>query len=392
MNGSRITKKMIQLDGGFGTGFGSVSTSRSIHVVPSLPKNQSAEYTVIISKLGYESDSSIVVLTGNVQHDRQLPLVHFHSFVIDLHNDVLEKVIVGYQIAIRHTTDHSDLPRMLEGGLDAQMFVSWPDPTKNIRNWHTATLAMIDSFKNIVTANSNIIAHARSVKEIQDANAAGKIAGILCVEGGHAIDSSLENLKDFYAKGARYFTITWNNSIGWAISAQDPLSATQGLNGFGRQVIQLMDSLGMIIDVAHTGIKTIEDILAVTKNPIIDSHAGARALRDHYRNLTDDQIRKIAAKGGVIGVVFYPSFISSVSRATIDTVIKHIDYIKNLVGIDYVAIGSDYDGMESAPAGLEDVSKLPNLTMALLKHGYSIPEVRKILGGNYMRVFQQVCK
>ena len=148
----------------------------------------------------------------------------------------------------------------------------------------------------------------------------------------------------------------------------------------------------MIIDVSHTGIKTIWDILATTTNPIIASHSGVRALNNHSRNLTDVQIDSIAARGGVIGVVFYPTFLSSQRIATIDTVLKHIDYIKNRVGIDYIAIGSDYDGIETVPVGLEDVSKMPNLTAALLRRGYSIEDVHKILGGNFLRVFKQVCR
>lgn len=222
------------------------------------------------------------------------------------------------------------------------------------------------------------------------AQADGKFAGVLAVEGGHAIENDLDKLKSYYALGARYLTITWNFSTSWAVAASDSRSSTVGLSDFGRTVIRTMDSLGMIIDVAHTGIKTIRDILAVTKNPIIDSHAGVRALNNHTRNLTDAQIDSIAARGGVIGVVFYPTFLSARGVATIDTVIKHIDYIRNRVGIDYVAIGSDWDGIESTPVGLEDVSKLPNLTAALLRHGYSATDVIKILGGNFLRVFRQV--
>jgi len=169
---------------------------------------------------------------------------------------------------------------------------------------------------------------------------------------------------------------------------------TKGLSDFGKQVIRTMDSLGVIIDVSHTGIKTIDDILAVTKNPIIASHSGVRALRDHYRNLSDDQIIKIANTGGVIGVVFYTAFLSSAnsSSVTVQNVIQHIDYIKNLVGIDYIAIGADYDGGITAPVGLNDVSKMPALTLALLQHGYTPSDVRKILGENYMRVFKEVCQ
>jgi membrane dipeptidase len=214
------------------------------------------------------------------------------------------------------------------------------------------------------------------------------------VEGGTAIEEDLGKLNILYGLGARYFTITWNNSTSWATSAADAQSATKGLTDFGKEVIKRMDSLGMIVDVSHTGIKTIEDILAVTKNPIIASHSGVRTLRNHTRNLTDDQIKAIAHGGGVIGVVFYTSFISTApsGSVTIDTVVKHIEYIKNLVGVDHVAIGSDYDGGITAPVGLENVSKLGNLTLALLRKGYSPADVRKVLGENYLRVFSAVCK
>jgi membrane dipeptidase len=232
---------------------------------------------------------------------------------------------------------------------------------------------------------------ARSYDELMLARASGKLAGVLAVEGGHAIENNIAKLKEYYTRGARYFTITWNNSTPWAVSAADARTSTVGLSEFGRQVIRTMDTLGMIIDVSHTGIKTIQDILATTRNPIIASHSGARALRNHTRNLTDAQIDSIGNRGGVIGVVFYPTFLSSTGSATIQTVIAHIDYIKNRVGVDHVAIGSDFDGIESVPVGLEDVSRMPNLTAALLAHGYTIPEVHKILGGNYLRVFQQVC-
>ncbi len=152
-----------------------------------------------------------------------------------------------------------------------------------------------------------------------------------------------------------------------------------------------MDTLGIVIDVSHVGIKTIQDILDVTTNPIVATHSGARALRDHYRNLYDWQIQDIANSGGVIGIVFYPPFLSSTSPAYISNVIQHIDYIVNLVGVEYVAIGSDFDGIgTNVVIGLEDVSKFPALTMALLEHGYSQQDVEKILGGNFRRVFEQV--
>jgi len=173
--------------------------------------------------------------------------------------------------------------------------------------------------------------------------------------------------------------------------AQDNRSETVGLSEFGEQVINRLDSLGVLIDVSHVGIKTIEDILEITKNPIIATHSGARELYDHYRNLNDDQIIAIANSGGVIGVVFYHWFLSG-SSTNISQVVDHIDYIKNLVGIDHVSLGSDFDGIGSMITGLEDVSTFPNLTLELLKKGYSRSDIEKILSGNVMRVFEEVCR
>ena len=182
-------------------------------------------------------------------------------------------------------------------------------------------------------------------------------------------------------------------STDWAVSAKDEYYGWRsgGLSDFGREVIHTLDSLGVIIDVSHTGIETINDILETTVNPIIASHSGARAVTDHYRNLYDSQIEAIADVGGVVGVVFYPYYVSGSRSASIGQVIAHIDHIVNLVGVDYVAIGSDFDGIEVTVTGLEDVSKFPDLTYALLEHGYTKEDVAKILGQNFRRVFEQVC-
>ncbi len=391
--GAKATRKMIQLDGGARGGLGDVTTFGGRATVADLRKVAADPYHIVTSKLIYMPDTVTVTLTNGTSVDVRLETVHNRALVFDLHNDVMEKVVFGYQMGIRHTTDQSDLPRFRDGGVDAQMFALWTDWRDSVAHpYYAFTLAMVDSFNSQIRQNASEFAQARTSGEILQANAAGKLAGVLAVEGGHAIENDLAKLRTFYEKGARYLTITWNNSLPWAVSAADARSTTVGLSEFGRQVIRTMDSLGMIIDVAHTGIRTIWDILATTKNPIIATHSGVRALNNHTRNLTDAQIDSIARRGGVIGVVFYPPFLSSRGIATIDTVIKHIDYIRNRVGIDYVAIGSDFDGIESVPAGLEDVAKLPNLTSALLRRGYSIADVRKILGENYMRVFNQVCK
>lgn len=388
----RLTRRMVQLDGHGSGGLGDALTSarRSVATLPA--KTGAFAFTVITSKFLYMPDTTRLLVQGDATVDTKLETVHERAFVFDLHNDVMEKAILGYQIGIRHTVEQSDLPRFREGGVDAQMFALWTWPADSlVHPFYAYTLAMADTFTAQVNRNATAIMQARSYDEIMFARASGKLAGVLAVEGGHAIENDIAKLRTFYGLGARYFTITWNNSIPWAVSAADARSTTVGLSEFGRQVIRTMDTLGMIVDVSHVGIRTVQDILETTKNPIIASHSGARALRNHTRNLTDAQIDSIAHRGGVIGVVFYPPFISSTGSASIQTVIDHIDYIKNRVGVDHVAIGSDFDGIETVPVGLEDVSKMPNLTAALLTRGYSITDVHKILGGNYLRVFRQVC-
>ena len=389
----RLTRRMVQLDGHGRGGLGEVLTSGRTGTSRGPAKAGPLALTIITTKFLYMPDTTHVSVQGDALVDTKLETVHERAFVFDLHNDVMEKAVLGYQIGIRHTTEQSDIPRFKEGGVDAQMFALWTDWRDSAAHpYYAFTLAMADTFNAQVARSNGAMIQARSTADLLAAAAQGKLAGVLAIEGGHAIRYDLTKLREYYDLGARYMTITWNNSIGWAVSAQDTRSSTVGLNSFGQQVIRTMDSLGMLIDVAHTGIKTIKDILAITKNPIIDTHAGARALYNHYRNLSDEQIDSIAARGGVIGVVFYPSFLSSTGRATIDSVVRHIDYITKRVGVDYVAIGSDFDGIETVPVGLEDVARLPNLTAALLRKGYSISDVHKILGGNALRVFTQVCK
>jgi membrane dipeptidase len=252
---------------------------------------------------------------------------------------------------------------------------------------------MIRLFHSEMALNTSTIGQARTRTEADSLNNESQIAAVMAVEGGHAIEDDIGKLKALYAEGMRYLTITWNNSTDWAVSAQDNRSATVGLSDFGKDVIRTLDSLGIMIDVSHTGIKTIEDILEITRNPIIASHSGVRALRNHYRNLYDDQIIAIANTGGVIGVVFYPPFLSATGSADIDDVADHIDYIAELVGIDHVGLGSDFDGIgTNTVQGLEDVTKFPDLTLELLRRGYSRDDVSKILGDNFMRVFEQVCR
>ena len=390
-NGNRLTKKMIQLDGSNRGGFGNpYSNGAQVNFKKSF--SGSINLDLMFSRFGYENDTMNISVNSNLNIPRSLTSLHHRAFVFDLHNDVIEKVVYGYQLGTLNSNNHSDIPRFIKGGVDAQMLALWPNPSRYPSTSFQHTMAMIDSFQSQLAKNPDKFKHARNSSQIDSLLGSERVIGILAVEGGHAIENSIDKLKEFYTKGARYMTITWNNSTSWATAAADAQALTKGLSEFGRQVIKSMDSLGIIIDISHVGKKTIEDILTVTTNPIIASHSGVRALRNDKRNLYDEQIIAIANSGGVIGVVFYPPFLTTSTTARIDTVIKHIDYIKNLVGIDHIALGSDFDGIDKVVVGLEDVTKYPDLTMALLRKGYSYEDVKKILGGNFLRVFKQVCK
>lgn len=387
-----ITKKMVQLDGNInGSGIQQIIMIGST-AGTSLDKSEVNTYKIVYSKNSHLSDSTQIELNGGESLMMLLRSYHSTTNLIDLHNDVLEVMTsdTSYHLKYRHNYNHTDIPRLKDGGVDVQFFSVWVSPTQ-YTNYYQQALTMLNIFNSEISANQNSIAQARNWNEADSLIQQNKIAAVIGVEGGHHIENSLDNLISLYNSGMRYMTITWNNSTDWAVSAQDSRSTTIGLSDFGKQVIRTMDSLGVIIDVSHTGIKTIQDILQETQNPIIASHSGARALRNHYRNLYDWQIQDIANSGGVIGVVFYPYFLNGSSNAAIQDVIAHIDYIKNLVGIDYVAIGSDFDGIEVVPLGLEDTSKFPNLTEALFDHGYTKEEIDKILYKNFKRVFEQVC-
>ncbi|MGB9578515.1 MAG: dipeptidase, partial [Halothiobacillaceae bacterium] len=316
------------------------------------------------------------------------------AVVADLHNDILYKIAEEgpYHLGELHSYNHTDIPRLLKGGVDVQVFAIWIDPERYPSNPFARAVEYVTLWRQEVASNAVHIGQVTNWTELEEVLGTGRIAGILAVEGGHAIENSLAKLRALYDSGVRCLTITWNNSTEWAISASDPRSTSVGLSPFGKQVISLMDSLGMVIDVSLAGEQTVRDILAVSRHPIIASHSGARALRDHVRNLRDEQILAIAASGGVIGVVFYPTFLVKAGQhADVDAVANHIDYIARLAGVEHVAIGSDFDGIGRTPQGLEDCSRLPNLTWTLLRRGYTMADVEKILGGNFLRVFREVC-
>jgi len=388
-----ITRKMIQLDGGHQGGLSPILGSAAPQHI-ALQRPSSLPLTIIYSKFAYVSDTLNLDIVGGETFETFLETIHNQAILVDLHNDILEIMLddTGYHFMPKHDYHDTDIPRLILGGVDIQFFAVWISPNAYPVNQFQKAQEAIGLFNREMNLYPDYIRQARSADEALAIAHEGKIAAVLAVEGGHVIENDISKLISFYDAGMRYLTLTWNNSTDWAVSASDSRSSTVGLSDFGKRVIRTLDSLGVIIDVSHVGIKTIEDVLEITGNPIIATHSGVRAIQNSSRNLYDKQIQAIAASGGVIGIVFYPPFLKSGRTATVEDLVKHIDYIVNLVGIDYVAIGSDYDGIGSNKVnGMKDVSQFPNLTFALLQHGYSKSDVRKILGGNFLRVFRQVC-
>jgi membrane dipeptidase len=242
---------------------------------------------------------------------------------------------------------------------------------------------------------------ATSAAEIEEAHKRGKIAALIGIEGGHAIEDSLRLLRDYYALGVRYMTLTHTNTNNWADSSGDMTKAGvthhNGLTGFGKEVVREMNRLGMMVDISHVADKTFWDALDVSKSPLIASHSSCRALANVPRNMTDEMIVALAGKGGVIQINFNCGFLSTTAtgepgkpRAKLADVVAHIDHVKQIAGIGAIGIGSDFDGVDCTPEGLDDVSKFPNLTRALLEKGYSPEDIRKIYGGNLLRVMRAV--
>lgn len=366
-------------------------------------------------------------------------IIHEQSLVVDTHADVLLQVLRGADISKRLESGHVDLIRLKEGGVDVQVFAVWPNPKSNYeKSMFKQSMQLIDRFDKVMKNNPDKIMLTRSPQEIMQAQKQQKIAACLGLEGGTAIENDLGKLQTFYDRGVRYMGLTWNDSPDWASCALDEVSAdftgSKGLSEFGKKVILNMNEMGMIVDVSHSGEKTFWDVIAVSKKPIIASHSCVFTICPHYRNLKDDQIKAIAKNGGVIFINFYPgylqkgfnshyqfirklgkAYLDSVRqsygdgilayrkyraaylaeqtksfRPQIDIIVDHMDYIINLVGDEHVGLGSDFDGISITPAGIDDVSQMPEITKIMIARGYSKERVQKILGGNFMRVFRQV--
>src|SRR6185312_7280808 len=364
--------------------------------------------------------------------------IHNKAILVDTHNDFLSKAVedhYAFDADLRGIT-YSDLNRMKTGGVDVQVFSIFCDEHFGRGSAFARASAELDSLYAIAGRNPRRMRIVYSYRELRKAVRRHKLAALSGVEGGHMIEDNLDYLDSFYKRGVRYMTLTWNNSPSWATSAADEskqafIVTGYGLNDFGKQVVQRMNALGMMIDVSHNGEKTFWDVIRYTTKPIIASHSSVYAICPVYRNLKDDQIKAIAKNGGVIQVNFYSGFIDSnymprlirflkrhraeydslrnlklvegrivdylstryrqefqSLRPPLSLLIDHIDYIAKLVGVDYVGLGSDFDGIESAPQGLDGVEDYPKITEALLDRGYSKKDIYKILGGNFLRVFR----
>ena len=378
-------------------------------------------------------------LTNYSQQARKL---HFKSILIDTHNDIPTTAIDGgisFDQSLK-TKTHSDLQRMKEGGVDAQFFSIWCDG--NMKNPYAWANREIDTVIVWTNRNPSTMMQAFTAGDIIKASKQNKLAVLLGVEGGHMIENDLVKLDALYKRGVRYITLTWNNSTDWATSALDETSPSpsaggvlnsegkKGLTEFGKQIISKMNELGMLVDLSHVGEQTFWDAIATTTKPVLVSHSCVYNLCQHRRNLKDEQIKAVAKNGGVIHLNFYSGFLDPLFEARSDAftakhkiemdsllkanpepyfmqvylfnkypdevkglrppmsmLLDHLDYIVKLVGVDYVGFGSDFDGVNSLPAGLDGVEDFPKITEELVKRGYSKKDIRKMLGGNFLRVF-----
>lgn len=385
--------------------------------------------------------AAVCLLTIYESHAQSPQKIHAKAILIDTHNDFPTTAIEkGYSFdqSLKGKT-HSDLQRMKEGGVDIQIFSIWCDGVQS--KPYAWANREIDSVQEWARRNPDKMMMVYNSKDLQKALRSKKLGAMMGVEGGHMMENDLSKLEKLYQRGVRYMTLTWNNSTEWATSAMDE-SATvppermtrerkKGLTDFGKEVVRKMNDMGMLVDLSHVGEQTFWDALATTTKPVLVSHSCAHALCPVFRNLKDDQIKAVAKNGGVIHLNFFSGFVdpefmkrnttfNEKHKAERDSVLKtvtdpyfadmylfekypeevkalrpplsklidHLDYIVKLAGVDHVGMGSDFDGINSAPQQLDDVTGFPLITAELIKRGYSKKDIEKILGGNFIRLLK----
>ena len=364
--------------------------------------------------------------------------LHFSSIVLDTHADTTQRLLDGkFDIGERHPDGHIDIPRMREGGENAQFFSIWMMGTITGATAVQKSLDQIDAVRAMVRTHSKDMILAVTAADVRKAHDEKKIAVLMGMEGGHMIANDLGVLRMYSALGVRYMTLTHFYNNDWADSSTDK-PAHNGLTDFGKDVVREMNRVGMLVDISHVGDKTFYDALEISKAPMIASHSSSRVLDNHPRNMTDEMIKALAAKGGVIQINYERSYLSQeyneafkknagdISRmeekfkkecgdnmdcelkmqaefvkgllaegklphVSWDRIIDHIDHVVKLVGAEHVGLGSDFDGADM-PEGMDNASMLPKITEGLLRKGYFEDDIRKILGGNTLRVMEQAEK
>ncbi len=324
-----------------------------------------------------------------MEHLEEAAALHRRCLVIDGHADSILMVLAGERTLIeRSDKGHIDWPRAREGGLTCTVQAAWTDPVYYPVAPRRA-LEAIDGLLSQIEGTQGVRLVLRA-EDVTEAHAAGELAVLLNIEGAEALQGSLALLRSYYRLGVRMMGLVWNHRNEVAEGVGEPESGG-GLTRFGREVVREMNRLGMLIDLAHITPTGFFQVLELSEDPVLFTHGNCHALYPHPRNLTDEQIRALAASGGVFGISFVASFMGR-ETATLETVADHIDHVCQLLGsADHVALGSDFDGA-TTPPGLEDVTCLPRLTAELLRRGYGVADLEKLLGGNYLRVFRQVLR
>ena len=369
-------------------------------------------------------------------------LIHQRAIAIDMHADTPQRLLdEDVDIQQELSDGHFDAVRAKAGNLDAQFFSIWVEPQLFGGGGERAMKRADDQIaavRALAEKHPETWMLATTSGDIRRAAQEGKIAALMGLEGGYAIDERLENVKRYYDLGVRYMSPAWSVSTSWAGSSGDDVGRTRGLNEFGKSVVREMNRLGMMVDVSHVSDQTFWDIVNTSTAPVIATHSACRAIADVPRNLTDDMIRALAKTGGVVNVIFYPehlepgwqalkkkvdveieAMVKEASAAepggaaqkklardrvrqreyaqrlppvNVSRIVDHIDHIKKLVGVDHIGIGSDFDGVQITTADLATIAELPNLTKELLRRGYTESDVNKILGGNMLRVMDAQAK
>ncbi|HSE32153.1 MAG TPA: dipeptidase [Pyrinomonadaceae bacterium] len=364
--------------------------------------------------------------------------IHRRAITIDMHVDTVQRMLdEQIDLSTRLRDGHFDTPRARDGGLDAQFFSIWVEPQLFGGGGARAVKRADDqiaAIRELARQHPETWVLATSAADVRRIAEEGKIAALLGLEGGYAIDERLENVERYYKLGVRYMSPAWSISTSWAGSSGDEVGSTRGLNDFGRAVVREMNRLGMMVDVSHVSDKTFWDIVNTSTKPVVATHSACRSIANVARNLTDDMIRALAKTGGVVNVIFYPEhlepgwsekkkqldaeiapLVQQASAAesgdavhkkmardrvraeqyarrlpavSVTRIADHIDHIVKLVGMDHVGIGSDFDGVQATTKDLSTVADLPNLTRELLRRGYSESDIQKILGGNMLRVME----